>query len=70
MLCYFILADLCICKRAQCLLIERVDVVGRCQRHSGAYRSVCASVKVSQFGVTSMYFGGGSSVDMSFNSIF
>lgn len=38
--------------------MERVDVEGRCQRHTGAYRSFSsASVKVSQFGVTYMFLG-------------
>lgn len=55
------------CKRARCLLMERerVDVdVGRCQRHTGAYRITSASGKVSQFGVTCMFLGGVCSVDL------
>lgn len=53
----FCTAYLTLCKRAQCLMErERVDVdVGRCQRHTGAYRTISASVQVSQFSVSDRF---------------
>lgn len=43
----FCTAHLNACKGAQCWMArERVDVdVGRCQRHTGAYRTISASVQ-------------------------